>query len=312
MSDDHSQPSARTFQILGLIIVPLSLLGCLWTCYFCLKKRIMNAFLKYILGLTIANLFYTIANIMSLFKGQGTQEVDYKCITQSIIRESSWLMSSLFACCIAILCFKSSAGETSSFYRRLFFRASLAIGFLICAFLGAGPLLFSDKFRYQNGTFSCVITYKEGATLEEKRLYELTYVVIPNGIALIIVVFSYLGTLCRKKKNGDLIAGTGVSINKLFLFPALMMVEFLPYLVGKYIDEKGKMMTAVVIINFVLTRSIGFLNAIIYGTQMKTFTKKLQHMQDSMTNFSSFISEDRGDFDDEELVMYHRVTRTSF
>lgn len=174
------------------------------------------------------------------------------------------------------------------------------------------PVFFSNNFRFVSGTLSCVITFKEGATEAEQDLYEFLYVIIPNGIAFIVVILSYIGTLCRKRKNAEFIEGTGVSINRLFLYPAVMMVEFLPYIIGKYMGENEEVMTIALTINFVLTRSIGFLNAIVYGSQMKSFSRKLQRMQESMTNFSSFISEDRGDFDDQELVMHHKLTRTSF
>jgi len=121
--------------LLGCIIVPLSFLGCLWTCYFCLKRRIMNTFLKYILGLTLANLFYTVANIMSLFR---TGDLDSRCKIEGVIRESSWILSLIFASCIAILCYKSSACDGSSFNHSRFFRASLTVGFLVCSVLVSG------------------------------------------------------------------------------------------------------------------------------------------------------------------------------
>lgn len=174
------------------------------------------------------------------------------------------------------------------------------------------PVFFSNNFRFVSGTLSCAISFKEGATEAEQYLYELVYVIIPNGIALIIVIFSYIGTLCRKRKNAEWIEGTDVSINRLFLYPAVMMVEFLPYIIGKYMGEDGQVMSIALTINFVLTRSIGFLNAIVYGSQMKAFSRKLEKLQESMTNFSSFMSEDRGDFDEQELVMHHKLTRTSF
>jgi len=107
----------------------------------------------------------------------------------------------------------------------------------------------------------------------------------PIILGFLITLFGYLLAI-RNVKNAskDLMDHLEVNINKLLWYPALMFVTFIPGLIDNivmlYLDAETPL--AFLIVHLILTHSIGFTNAILYGFQRGLYqSKKRGHRKTS-------------------------------
>jgi len=126
-------PNVKLLYSINCITTGLSLIGCIATCIFYFRARFSsNISLRFVLAITLADLFYSISNLMSAFEGQTMNNL---CYIEAFIRQCSWILSVFFATCLSILCCKASSKNKHNFNQGAFFKKSLVIGFLICAIL---------------------------------------------------------------------------------------------------------------------------------------------------------------------------------
>ncbi len=133
-------PHASLLFNLDLISTILSTVASVWMIYSCFKlPSPKNTSLKLIMAVAIADLFYSIANIMSNFQTPGNDDF---CIFEAYIRQAAFLLSMFFSTMIAIASYKISALQINS-TRNSFFAYSLMVGVLLCLLQFAIPYLLS-------------------------------------------------------------------------------------------------------------------------------------------------------------------------
>lgn len=106
----------------------LSLCGSLFMTFFaCRMPSPKTVSLKFIIGIALADIAYSIVNIMSSFE---TEAMNSLCYAESILRIWAKESSLFFAACIAILCYKSSR-YGRKFNQDRFFKKALVFGGVI-------------------------------------------------------------------------------------------------------------------------------------------------------------------------------------
>jgi len=113
---------------LDLIATVLSLGGSI--VLFCLCLRMQSTFmlsLKFILAISIADFFYSFANVLSNFQNSSTEGL---CTVEAILRQCSFILSIFFSTCTAIASYKSAEPQ-SKFNRPRFFILSVTVGPII-------------------------------------------------------------------------------------------------------------------------------------------------------------------------------------
>ncbi len=99
----------------------------------------------------------------------------------------------------------------------------------------------------------------------------------PIIIGFLITLFGYILAI-RNVKNAskDLMDHLEVNINKLLWYPALMFFTFMPGLIDNivmlYLDAETPLFF--LIIHLIMTHSIGFTNALVYGLQRGLYQSK--------------------------------------
>ena len=129
MIPDNSVRGYHILFPLDLAVTVLSILGSSLTCYFCLRLPSYNktVSVKFIIALSIADFFYSIANVISNFESENSFTL---CAVESWIRQSSYVLSIFFSACIAIVSYKSSLPD-SIFNSNKFFMLTTLVGPLI-------------------------------------------------------------------------------------------------------------------------------------------------------------------------------------
>jgi len=108
---------------LNIVVTSLSLLSSFTMSLFCFKSPVRHTVcLKLILGIALADFFYSISNVFSFFDN-STEAI---CVIESILRLCSYQFSLIFATSIAILCYKASTPHFI-FDQRGFFKAIIAL-----------------------------------------------------------------------------------------------------------------------------------------------------------------------------------------
>ena len=132
MAPSVSDTREFTYWIVNIVTTILSILGSIWTTYFCLKLRSsQNYSMKLILAITIADFVYSIINFVSIFEDNTWETV---CIIQSILREWSLQLTLFFSTCLALLCYKC-AKYGSRYDQASFFKKCIIVGFFIYLWL---------------------------------------------------------------------------------------------------------------------------------------------------------------------------------
>ena len=110
---------------LDLIASILSTLGSLLMCYFCYRTPAPRTIsIKFIFAIAIADLFYSIANLMSVF--ERIETLGLLCMVEAVTRQSSFTFSILFSACTAVVSYKASLPH-STFDRTKFFNLSVFV-----------------------------------------------------------------------------------------------------------------------------------------------------------------------------------------
>lgn len=160
MFPDADIPSASFLYSLDLFATIISLIGSLFMCYLCMKVPSPKTIsVKFIFAIAIADLFYTIANIMSNFEKLGRTIL--LCVAEANIRQSSFVLSIFFATCTAIVSYKAALPH-STFNRGRFFKLSVIVAPSVYIFITLlGPIMLPEYIMYKQGPINCAISYNE-------------------------------------------------------------------------------------------------------------------------------------------------------
>jgi len=110
----------------------LSLIGTIWTIYFCLKVGVRKyVSYKLIFAITLSDFFYAISNLLASFAGPS---LNILCHIDAFIRVCSFTLSLFFATCLSLLClFTVKYG--SKFNEDSFFKKCLILAVIMCIWL---------------------------------------------------------------------------------------------------------------------------------------------------------------------------------
>ncbi len=123
-------PNAQFLYVLDLVVTTFSIFGSLFMLFLCLRmRRSFTLSLKFILAISIADFFYSLANVISNFERRP--DTIGLCLFESIIRHCSFLLSIFFSTCTAVASYKASLPK-QSFNQNRFFFLNVTIGTLIC------------------------------------------------------------------------------------------------------------------------------------------------------------------------------------
>jgi len=118
-------------EILNFITGLISVIACIWLFSICSQTpRPWPVSLKLIVVLTTADFIYSVCNFVAAFDAK----IPTLCMAEAIVREWSLVASLYWACCIAILTYKSFV-LGSKFNQRAFFNKAVLSGILIALIL---------------------------------------------------------------------------------------------------------------------------------------------------------------------------------
>ena len=152
--------------------------------------------------------------------------------------------------------------------------------------------LIVPQISYQKGPLFCFVSYSPNETnLAVKLAIRTFYEGIPTLLAVIISLVGYISAIRRfKSLPSDIIELLDVNVYKLLWYPVVLILAFVPSMVDNFIQTVDGVDRAFFakIIHIGCTHSIGFLNALIYGIQMRGV-----HIRNrSATHDVSLMSED--------------------
>jgi len=123
-------PGSEFLYGLDLVVTTFSIFGSLFMLFLCLRmRRSLTLSLKFILAISIADFFYSLANVISNF-----EVVPYTtglCLFEAVIRHCSFLLSIFFSTCTAVASYKASF-PNKKFDQGSFFVLNTTIGSLLC------------------------------------------------------------------------------------------------------------------------------------------------------------------------------------
>ena len=105
---------------------------------------------------------------------------------------------------------------------------------------------------------------------------------------------AYVLTFKRLKSlEQNFIDGMGIKPHKLFWYPGVLFIVFVPRLLDGlaktfYKDQEFFFLKAM---HMILTHSIGMANAIVYGFQMKSYYRKYEEADSFRSRMESFLNE---------------------
>jgi len=133
--------------------------------------------------------------------------------------------------------------------------------------------LFFHEIKYQNGDVFCWIASTGGDTFLPV-IIDLFYGAFPVSAGLAVSVYSYArAILTIKRLPKELVGKMDISIYKLLWYPLVLFLIFTPSVVHGFvmIYFKNQQTIGMFATYLVLTHSIGFINAILYGMQRKLY-----------------------------------------
>jgi len=302
MIPDSNLPHAALLYNLDLVSTILSTIASVWMVYSCFKlPSPKNTSLKLIMAVAVADLFYSFANIMSNFQTPGNDDF---CIFEAYVRQAAFLLSMFFSTCIAIASYKISALQINS-TRNSFFAYSLLIGVVLCALQFGIPYSFhffisinrnrfffsGDEFVVSRGPFFCWLTHDNDSSKTVQLMVIMFYKGFFIILGLIITICSYILVI---KKTKELPAGvlTAVKFNYYYVlwYPAVFFLTFAPNLLDNilriYYPGRPVWLQAA---HLVLTHSVGFSNALVYGVQRKILKTNYEENARKFSEFETSI-----------------------
>jgi len=134
---------------------------------------------------------------------------------------------------------------------------------------------------YNNGELCCDIIVKKPDSMFH-YIISIPHTAIPIMVWLLMTFIAYIWTTIIIRRIDDGVEIMRTNISRLFWYPGVLFIVFAPGLTDIYtinyfydLDEATFLFFA----QFMLTRSIGFIHAIIYGVQMKSLFKKNEEME---------------------------------
>jgi len=132
MFNDPTFPGYHILYPLDWVATILSLLGSIVMGYISFRvPPPLTTSVKFIRAIAIVDFLYSLANVISAFETKATAHI---CYIEAIFRHSFFITSVFFACCVAIVSYKSFLPE-SNFNQKLFFQRAVIFGPLINIFL---------------------------------------------------------------------------------------------------------------------------------------------------------------------------------
>ncbi len=131
---------------------------------------------------------------------------------------------------------------------------------------------FSDNISYTNGEAFCYITFTAGVPKRTKLMVRVIYEAFPILSAVAITLGSYFATIKKIKELPEEVLETmDVSIYKLFWYPAVLLITFVPSFADNFgaIYFETTLPVGFKLLHLLMTHAIGFTNAVVYGIQRK-------------------------------------------
>jgi len=124
------------------------------------------------------------------------------------------------------------------------------------------------------GPFFCWFSYSVEATDLWKLAVTMIYQGIPTILGVFITIISYNLVIKQiKEVPKEILEVMNVDVYRLYWYPAVFIITFVPSLIDKivriYIEDRPVIFEAA---HLLLTHSIGFNNALVYGIQRKLHT----------------------------------------
>jgi len=286
--------------ILHCIGTTLSILGTSWVVFYCIKsKAYRRVHLRLVFALTLSDFFYAVANVLAIFDPPAPK-VNVNCTADAFIRVCSFTMIQLFATALTVLCYlKVKYGR--AFNQSAFFNRTCIFGFVMCAWMTMTPL-FLDSTHYANGNLCCDVIVEKPHNAWD---FILTVIngAIPIIIMLLISLVAYVLTIRVFRSYPRELVQENSQIYKLFWYPAVMFLMFLPGLNDIYsinffiITEKSSFVLE--LLHLIMTRNSGVINALVFGVQMKSYylaeRDRSRTLSEGLVNGESHISTGRRD-----------------
>jgi len=240
--------------------------------YHCFNTKNKTIALKLIFAVALSDFFYSISNILTAFENEENNTI---CQVDAFLRQVSVCASIFWVTCTAIICYKSST-SWRLFNQNRFFKQALVIGTFLCIFPTLLPFIYK-RMAYSNGKFFCVISYAPSVTTKSEIL---TIFMLLEGLPILAGFFVSLVAYALairnvKRASQGYINQMEINMYRLFWYPGLIFLTFMPcfidYLFQIYLGDSP---VYVEIVHLLLTHSLGFNNALLYGFQRRLYTSK--------------------------------------
>jgi len=303
-------PGANVLWWLDIVATTLSFFGSLWMIFCCLRAPSPKSLsLKLIAVIGIADFLYSIANLMSNFQtpeqSLEPDELDL-CAIEALLRQSSYTLSIFFSTCIAVASYYS-VNLTKRFNKTLFFLIALLLGIAVCAlYIFEVPSIFEDIIVISQGPFYCWLTYSTtSATPPPKSrslILTMTFQGLPVVVGLVITLVAYALAIKKLKEIPiEFLEAYNINVYRVLWYPFILFLTFVPTVADTalrvYYPERPVWLNA---LHLLLTHSIGFNNALLYGIQTKLYKTNYEEydnkkgdLEDSSSSYIKYPSSSR-------------------
>jgi len=168
---------------------------------------------------------------------------------------------------------------------------------------------FTDEITSTSKGTSCHLIANPEKSKTMQKFVSAAYFGLPIVIELLIIVIAYIKMDREIKASVSESTGQmeGVSLRKLFWYPAIQFItfgpRFLDSLAKNYGGEESTVYFIIKLIHLLSTHSIGFTNAVLYGIQMKSYYKKIND-DGSRNRLLSFLGDTSTIYEDEDTSLY--------
>lgn len=133
-NQDFDDYNIKALVILDWCVSVISLISSLVLCYFCLRiPSPKTVSVKFILLLAMSDFFYSVSNILSYYLTNEDNDLQL-CYIQGAMRNASFILTSFFSACTAIVSYKSSLPK-GRFNLNLFFITAVLFGLFFFVFV---------------------------------------------------------------------------------------------------------------------------------------------------------------------------------